>query len=315
TPFNVIEFTSISAQPAVCVTGDKKAVASKTAREVWVLRNNDAGKKDVTLIPFEDLEAADYTNVMGIRISITPEERTFPADVSCTIPGNTAVQFRDARLSDGEAVSPATIANPTTPGLMSLGNTAELTTGKNFGTTTGTDSLYLVDRQRASMYKHFDEGASVRGIEGERTPTAFLLAGVPAGENSVSTTITDGRMSGGKIAAAESFDLLELTGVRDAQIGPDQDLEVVLAGVNGAPLATGTVKATRKLGDRDLSDEEVADSQSSGYQKFRLEKRKIEWDAPLEALDLPRVGSVSATITRSDAKAELQRYGGFSLVV
>ena len=314
TPFDSIKFTALADAPMQCTTTNDAAVASTTTQQVWVV-DDVSTPTSVTLVPFDASVVLD--RIVGIKITVTPNDASgrFPTDVSCKSAPGTTVMFRDVRMSDGVAVSPETIGSDATPGLFELGNSAELRTGLNTATALGGDSLYLIDLVRASVYKDYAKDASGHGVQGQNSPTAFLVSGVPARDDARLARIVDGQISGGNIVPGSSFDVFALTGVREAHLGPDQNMTVTFRDANGLAIGpVGTVDASIALEDRDLTPAEIEDSQSAGYIEFRAVKRDITWSGPWATGDMERVASVSVIIERPDGSA-LQRFGAFSVVI
>lgn len=316
-PFNSVQITALSGDPAVCTTGtgdDADPVASRTAHTVWVV-DSATDPKTIEQVPFDP--TIDTTLIVGLEILVTPADgvRAFPAGVRCASAEGSKVQFRDTQLAGGAKVSPETIGAPETPGLLAVANVAKLGTGKNGDTANGADSLYLVDLLRAAMYKHFAPGASRSGIAGQSPKTSFVLSGVPAASDSVRAVLTD---AGG---AGEAFDVFALTEVRAARVGPDQKLSITFRDHSGAAVGpVGSVASSTELklengATRQLTDEEVADSQSDGYLAFQRIEREIEWDREWADGELDRVGSAAVAVSREDAAEPLQRFGAFSVTL
>lgn len=308
-PFNAIKLTAFPGSPAVCTDPDGGEVGSDTAIEVWVL-DRLVDPLQVTKLPFDP--AIDLDLVVGFEISITPTAASgrFPVDVSCAATPGATVKFRDVLVTTGEKVSPATIGSVDTPGLFDLGNLSEVRTGTNTATAVGADSLYLIDLNRASVFKDIASGSPGYGVQGEGTPTAFLLSGVPANEGSLASRIVDGGTAG------NSFDVFALTGVREAHLGPDQTMKVTFHDASGAPIGPiGTIPASIAIKDRDLTAEEIEDSQSAGYLAFQRTKRAVEWSEDWAAGDLAKVFRMTVDVQRSNDTEALQRYGAFSAII
>ncbi len=315
-PFNTIRVTALSADPAVCTTGsdaDERPVPSTTEQWVWVVDRADE-PQTITKVPFE--ASIDPALIVGIEILIAPRDAEFfPTDVRCASAPGSTVKFRDTQMVGGAKVSPETIGAPETPGLLSVGNVARVGTGPNGDTADGADSLFLVDLLRAAMYKHYTSGAARSGIAGQEPRTSFVLSGVPAASDSVRSVLTD---RGG---AHESLDVFELTGVRGARVGPDQKLLVRFVDGAGAPIGPeGVVEASTELklengSTRQLTDEEIADSQSTGYLDFQRIEREIDWDRDWTDGEMTRVGGVEISVVRADGTEALQRFGAFSAVL
>ena len=315
TPFNTVKFTSIADAPAVCTTTGGAAVASTTTQSAWVL---DAltDPTSVTLLPLD--QVTDLELVVGLEISVTPAggASRFPLEVRCAAAPGTKVQFRETRISDGVTVSPANLGAENTPGLFSAGNTAELRTGKNTATATGSDSLFLVDLVQTVLSKQYERGAARFGNQGEHSPTSFVLAGVPGIDDTTKTKMTDGRYSSGSPVEGESFDVFELTGVRDAQLGPDQQMTIRFFDSDRNAIGpVGTVAPSIELDGENLTAAEIDDSQNPKYREFREVKRDIDWDAQWTSGDMARVASVEAEITRANTSDPLQTLGSFAVVL
>lgn len=320
-PFNAVGFSAIATGDAVCTSPDGDPIASQTTQQVWVVDSVTA-PTTVTKVALDG--SIDPSLIVGIEISITPAggETRFPLDVSCSSASGTTLKFRHQTLSDGTIVSPENLQQEATPGLFTMLNTAGLVTGKNTSTATGGDAMFLIDLLRASVYKHFAKGAKGFGVQGEESPTAFLVAGVPGTEHSVATRVTDGILGAGGAVTGEAFDIFKLAGVRDAHVGPDQKMTVSLFGKNGQPVGpTGTVAAGSELAAaggspaRQLTEEEIEDSQSAGYLEYQRTDREIDWSAELTPEIMANVASVQFEVTRSDEAKALQRFGGFSLTL
>ncbi|KAM9862291.1 hypothetical protein ACI1US_01901 [Leucobacter sp. BZR 635] len=314
-PFDAIKFTALSPADAVCTTPDDEIVGSSTQQEVWVL-DSLTDPTTVTLLPLD--ASTDLELVVGVKLSITPTDASgrFPVDVSCVSAEGTTVKFRHARVSDGTIVSPENLSQEATPGLYTLVNTAELVTGKNTVTAVGGDSMYLVDLLRASVYKHFAKGAKGYGVQGEESPTSFLLSGVPASEGSTATRVADGLVSGSTMTSGQSFDVFKLAGVREARVGPDQTMKISFLDRTGTPIGpVGEVEASIALESRDLTSEEIEDSQSEAYLEFQRTPRDVNWSAEWADGDMAKVAGVQFEVTRADTAEKLQRFGAFSLVI
>lgn len=310
-PFNTIKFTQLpvaAAGDAVCTTSDDSPVASTTTQQVWVL-DPSATPQTISLVPYT--EEIDLEWVVGVEMTITPVGDTrFPLDVSCASAEGSTVSFRDIQISTGLPVSPATVGSAETPGLLAIGNTAELTTGTNTGSATGSDSLYLVDLDSTSIHKDFAEDAEPYGVQGQDSPTSFVLSAVPANSTSTAGRIIDGNSVG------DSFDVFALAGVRDARLGPDQQMRITFRDMDGTEIGpVGTVDASISIEDGDLTEEEIEDSQSAGYREFQGTAREIDWSDDWEEGEKSAVYSVRVDVTRSDNTEALQLYGAFSAVL
>ena len=315
TPFNVIKFTNLNTPGATCTTTGDVNVPANTVVTVLILDSISA-PTTITSVPASTIDPSDESvldRIVGIEATYTPvaPERFFPADVICETAPGTMVKFREHRVSDNKLVSPETIGSSDSPGLLSLNNTAEMSTGPNMPVTTGSDSLFLLDIAKASVFKAFADGAPSYGMEGEHTATSFLLAGVAS-----TSTATGIRMVDGSSAQKQSFDVFELTGLRDAMLGPDQQMEITFKNRGGNAVGpVGTVAADTKLEDgTELTAEEIENYQSGNYLKYRNTKRAITWSQDWSAGEMENVASVQVIITRPGDKA-LQQYGGGSVTL
>lgn len=319
-PFNSVQVTALSSDPAVCTTGaddNTVPVESNTVQSVWVV-DRAVDPRTVVKVPFD--ASVDVELIVGLELLITPLDSSgaFPADVRCVSGAGSTVKFRDTQLVGGAEVTPATIGSPDTPGLLSVANVAKLGTGTNGDTATSADSLYLVDLLRAAMYKNYASGASRSGVAGQGPETSFLLSGVPAASDSVRTELIDGAAT---TAQGLAFDVFELTEARGARMGPDQQLSVAFLDRAGQPVGPkGTVASSTEIENKDgvkrqLSEDEIADSQSDGYLAFQRTEREIEWDREWTAGEKGRVWSVVTAVTREDHAEPLQRFGAFSVTL
>lgn len=306
-PFNVIKLTVLPTAAAQCTAEDGSPVASTTEHQVWILDRLE-DPQSLTQTPY--VAGMNLDLVVGFETTITPESRRFPVDVSCSTAPGAKIKFRDNRVNDGKIVSPGTVGSVDTPGLLAVGNTAELTTGLNTATATGSDELYLVDLERASVYKNYAKDARSYGIQGQGSPTAFLLSGVPANGEAVAARIVDGGSSG------SSLDVFALAGLREARVGPDQTMTVSFLDRAGNPVGpTGVVEASTELKDQPLTEAEIEDSQNSRYLEFQRTPRDLDWSAEWADGDMERVFSVQVDVTRSDPEKALQRYGAFAVIL
>lgn len=310
-PFNTIKFTNLqvgAAAEAVCTTADNTPVPSSTSQQVWVL-DQAVSPRTITLVPYT--EDVDLDSVVGLELTILPVGDTrFPLDVSCASAADTTVSFRDTQLSTGAKVSPATVGSEDTPGLLSVGNTAELTTGQNLGTANGADSLYLVDLDNTSIYKDYAGDAKSQGVQGQESPTSFLLAGVPAQSTTTHARIMDGNRAG------SSLDVFAFAGLRDVKVGPDQQMRLTFRDLDGEAVGPrGIVEASTSLTNRELTDAEIEDSQSAGYREFQRTLRAIEWVGEWEDVDITDIYTVYVDVTRTDEAEPLQLHGAFSVVL
>ncbi|MEB4614346.1 hypothetical protein, partial [Leucobacter sp. M11] len=314
-PFNAVRFTALPDGEAVCTTGGDEAageapttVRNTTDTQVWVVDRVD-NPQQISKVPFD--ATIDLELVVGVEYRILPLDRSssFPVDLRCATPAGATVMFREHRLSDGALVSPATIGSTDTPGLFAAGNTAEVRTGQNTATATGSDQLFLIELERAAVYKSVAAGARSYGIQDQSSPTGFLLSGVPAGQNSVESRIIDGGHTG------RSLDVFALTGVRDARLGPDQVLTVRFRDQSGAEIGpVGRVDAGTTLNGASLTPEQIEDSQSAAYLEFQGTKRPIEWSGDWAEGARNAVFALEVSVSRADPEQALQRYGAFSVV-
>lgn len=314
-PFNTVRFTALPTGDAVCTTGgDEEAgeapttLRSTTDTMVWVV-DRVANPQSVTKVPLDD--TIDLELVVGVEYTIMPLDRSvsFPVDLKCSTPAGATVKFREHRLSDGELVSPDTIGSSDSPGLFAAGNTAELRTGQNTATATGSDQLFLIDLERAAVYKSVAPGSRAYGIQDQNSPTAFLLSGVPAGENSVESRIIDGDRIG------SSLDIFALTGFREARVGPDQEMTLRFRDRSGAPIGpVGTVSSSTELNGEAMTPEDIENSQSAAYLAFQKKERDIDWSGDWAEGDLEQVFTIEVSAVRSDPDVALQRYGAFSVI-
>ncbi|MCS4275379.1 hypothetical protein M2390_000540 [Mycetocola sp. BIGb0189] len=306
-PFNTIKLSALSSQAAVCTDANGGTVASTTSYKVWVLGTGTS--PTVTKVDYTD--GMELDRVVGFEVTILPAEPAarFPVTIDCDLPAGTTVTFRNEQLSGPVKVDPNLIGSSDTPGLLTVGNTAEVRTGINTATATGGDAMFLLDLARASVFKDYASGAKKYGIQGQESPTAFLLAGVPESERSVRVRMTDGPHSG------SSLDVFALTGLRDARVGPDQRMTITMNDIDGNPIGpVGEVEASTSHKGEELSAEDIEDSQSAGYLDFQRVDREIEWSGSWVGFDSARVFSVQVEVTRADPTVALQRFGAFSVV-
>ncbi|WGD37821.1 DUF5979 domain-containing protein [Lysinibacter sp. HNR] len=308
-PFNSTRFSALSNEPVACLTDGGTAVGSTTTMMVWVV---DRIESPTSITKIDYVPGQDLSLVVGVEYTVLPTDSggLFPINVSCETPSETTVKFRDRLLTSGEIVSPTTLGSPNTPGLYSVGNTAELNTGTNLATATGSDSLYLLLLDAASIIKHYDTDAPHNGVQGQSPRTAFLLAAVPNGDDSVGVRVTDTGVPG------SSLDIFQLNSVRDAKVGPDQVMTISLFDREGNPVGpTGTVIGPTELGGTQLTAEEIEDSQGRAYLNIQKVKRKVTWSAELTPEQAAQVYNVQVDVTRSDPDAVLQQYGAISVVI
>ncbi|MFC4222275.1 DUF5979 domain-containing protein [Lysinibacter cavernae] len=308
-PFNTTKFASLPTSPVACVNEAGDTVGSTTSMMVWVADRVDA-PTTITKVAYD--ASVDLNLVVGVEYTVQPTDASgrFPIRVTCETPQGTSVKFRDNLMTTGALVSPATIGAASTPGLLAVGNTAELRTGTNTATATGSDSLYLVEIARASIIKHYDTDAKAYGLAGQNSATAFLLAGVPATKDTIATRMVDTGSAG------SALDLFAFAGARDAKVGPDQVMTISLFDRSGNPVGpVGTVSGPTELDGEALSAADIEDSQSPAYLAVQGKKRAIDWSAELSPADATKVYRVQIDVTRTDDTKALQQYGAFSAVV
>ena len=317
TPFNVMKFTAIDPTPVVCRTPDAQGtvVPTTTTQTVWLL-DELANPGSVTQVALADITAADFERVVGLNIRVTPANgaERLPVAVRCEAGDDTTVKFRLNRVNDKMMVSPSTIGAAETPGLLAQGNGATLGTGKNTKTATGADSLFLVDLVYATMYKHYAKDAKAYGVQGQNSPTGFVISAVPQGDNPVELRMQD--FSSAVNGAKQGLDVFALTKVRDARVGPDQQMTIRFTDSAGAPIGPeGKVEASTELEGVQLTPEAIENSQNPDYLAFQKVEREITWDREWTDGEMAKVAGVDVRVKRADPAVELQEYGAASIVL
>ncbi|MBC9943608.1 hypothetical protein ICL81_03585 [Leucobacter sp. cx-328] len=331
TPFNLMEFTKIDAAEMVCTTpdgsGGQAPYNSSTTQTVWLAEFDSPTSRIVTAInevPLADIDSpGELERVVGLKIVVSPAagDKRFPVDVKCVSGDDTSVKFRQYALEQkkntsptGEVtyeqipISPDTVGNPSTPGLFSPANTAEVTTGTNAPQTTGTDSLFLVDISLAVMYKHFARDAKRYGVQEQDTQTSFVLSSIPQGEDVVSVRMTDGSVS------KSGLDVFDVTAIHTVHVGPDQEMKVSLFAADGSQLApVGTVESSIELDGEELDPADIENSQSAKYREFWDKVREPEWSVPLDDTVLGQIAKIQVDVTRGTADAFMQKNGAASI--
>ncbi|WGD37421.1 hypothetical protein [Lysinibacter sp. HNR] len=302
-PFNSTRFSALPNAPVACVTGGGNNVGSTTALMVWVV---DSIQSPTTVTKVAYQQGMDLGLIVGIEYTVVPTSGLFPLSVSCETPKGITVKFRDNLVNNQAPVTPQNIGQTETPGLYAVGNTAELGTGTNLATATGSDTLFLVNEPNTSVVKTYAEDAPVSGVQGQSSETSFILAANPVGESVTKVRVSDGGRD------SSSLDIFRVSGLRDARVGPDQVLTVRFLDRDGNPVGPrGTVTGPTEIDGKTLSAAEIEDSQSTAYRNIWWEKRDVTWSEPLNADALKNVYDVQVELSRTDDSQKLQPHGAF----
>jgi len=270
--FDIIRFTAVPTPAVTCDDGVNAAFSTATA---YVLDSVTAPTK-ITAVSLLDSAAAsgiDPAAIVGVRYELAADNGRFPVDSRCVVSSG-AVQWRETRLSDGKAVTPALA----TSGALARTNTADVRSEMSDTTYTPTSvvgayyddkpaaklalgSLVInygsksyatdpiTDANMASLTANGPGGAASSGVEGQGQVTSFLL--------SASTSDTKGvlglRLVDGSLATQpgqpishelSGFNVFALTKLRGAYIGPDQVMTVKLYDMWGQVLYTAVISGT-----------------------------------------------------------------------